>query len=260
MPASLTGRLGDPEGPIPVNDFGKLWKDALQRYKEETDRDLLELPIGKTFPPSPSSADEIMRCFEKQNESFKAFRTRGEKIRRVLRPIVDIVLVFKECVGDVSHSVPGSEVIFGAIGVLLQTTKGVSGLYDSVEALLQEVIVYLKRVTIHLKPKVPPAPEVMNVLADALVQVFTALAMATKYCNLAVKSDSRLRSLMRVSFRRSKDYFLVLADQADVKAVLERLQNLAVREAQIIGADTNAIVRESEYFTACRPSTNIPLL
>ncbi|KZV62652.1 hypothetical protein PENSPDRAFT_670203 [Peniophora sp. CONT] len=80
-----------------LNDFGKLWEDALRRYKEKTGKDLLELPFAKAFPARPDSADEIMEHLEKQNESFEVFRTSAKKILNVLRPIVDIVLLIKDC-------------------------------------------------------------------------------------------------------------------------------------------------------------------
>lgn len=89
-------------------DFGELWKKALGRYEEETGKDLLKLPIAKGFPSQPSSADEVMKRLATQNESFKAFRTRGKKVLDVLRPIVDVVLVIRDCAEGASVSIATS--------------------------------------------------------------------------------------------------------------------------------------------------------
>ena len=49
----------------PPSDFNILWDEALRRYRTETKRDLLELPIAKAYPSRPSNADEIMNVFDK---------------------------------------------------------------------------------------------------------------------------------------------------------------------------------------------------
>ena len=77
-------------------NFGELWNEALRRYKDETGKDLLELPAAKAFPSNPSSAEEVMKHFEEQNEAFKVFRASGKKVLGVLRPIVDVVLLIKD--------------------------------------------------------------------------------------------------------------------------------------------------------------------
>lgn len=100
-------------------------------------------------------------------------------------------------------AIPGGDTILGAIGVLLQVTghlhhkvirpandaqatKGVSRLYDAVDDLLREVLVYLQRLKIHLEPPATQRSALKNILVDALIRVLMVLAIATKYCNLAV--------------------------------------------------------------------------
>ncbi|KZV62638.1 hypothetical protein PENSPDRAFT_758563 [Peniophora sp. CONT] len=226
-----------------LNDFGQLWHDALERYEQETGKNLLEEPLASDFPSISNNTDTIMTCFEKQIESFKAFRTRGKKVLNVLRPIVDVVLLIKDCADGASDAIPGGDVMFGAIGVLLQTTKGVSRLYDAIEALFQAIKNYLERISTHLKPSTPPSHALMNILVDTLVHIFTAIALTTKYCDrIAVKKSSRFE--LGAFIRRIKDYFLVLADKTDVKEVLEKIRELAAKELQVVAADTEAIVRE----------------
>ena len=46
----------------------------------------------------------------------------------------------------------------------------------------------------------------------------------------------------------------MLVDKADVKAALENLEKLSVKEAQAVSAHTSALVRESEPSSMCRSS------
>lgn len=52
----------------------------------------------------------------------------------------------------------------------------------------------------------PPSPALMNTLVDTLVHIFAALALATKYCDSAVRSDSRLKKGARALFRRTSEF------------------------------------------------------
>lgn len=91
---------------------------------------------------------------------------------------------------------------------LLQAAKGVSGLYDATETLLHKVKNSLDRIKIHLTPSTPPTPALFSILTDTLVQLFTILALATKHCDMAVKSDSRLGKVARVLSRRLSELLM----------------------------------------------------
>ena len=65
------------------------WKEALERYREETGRDLLQHSFA-TDIQSQSSIDGVIEQFA----NFKNFRSRGRKILRVLKPIVSVVIRF----------------------------------------------------------------------------------------------------------------------------------------------------------------------
>ena len=65
------------------------WKEALERYREETGHDLLAYTFARDIL-SQSSTDAVMAQFTK----FKEFRSSGGKILRVLKPIVSVVINF----------------------------------------------------------------------------------------------------------------------------------------------------------------------
>lgn len=75
-------------------NFDELWDAALQRYEQETKKKLLTLDIARAFPSRPGSADEVLEHFKQQNQSFEAFRTHGQNVLRVLKPIVHFVRLF----------------------------------------------------------------------------------------------------------------------------------------------------------------------
>ena len=71
------------------SDAEERWKQALEKYREETGRDLLQHSFAKDIQ-SQSSIDGVMEQFA----NFKNFRSRGRKILRVLKPIVSVVIRF----------------------------------------------------------------------------------------------------------------------------------------------------------------------
>ena len=74
------------------SDFAGLWKEALTRYETVAGH---KLPAADDFPVlSLKNPDDIIEYVERQGRAFDTCRTKGEKIRRVLKPIADIVSSF----------------------------------------------------------------------------------------------------------------------------------------------------------------------
>lgn len=63
----------------------------MQRYKETTKRDF---PLADDFPSNSRDPDKVIDYIVQQEKGFKGFRDSGKKIRRVLKPIVKVVLMF----------------------------------------------------------------------------------------------------------------------------------------------------------------------
>ena len=118
------------------SDAEERWKQALEKYREETGRDLLQHSFA-TDIQSQSSIDGVMEQFA----NFKNFRSRGRKVLRVLKPIVSVVIRFIDAgaeagsvrIASVSHCglyltseqkvAPGGKAIFVAVGALLQVSR-----------------------------------------------------------------------------------------------------------------------------------------
>ena len=75
-------------------------------------------------------------------------------------------------------------------------------MYDAIESLLQKVQGYLTRVSVHLKPAIPPDSAFLDILVNTLVYIFTVLALVTRYCTSAAESDSQLKKTLRPVYRR----------------------------------------------------------
>lgn len=149
-----------------------------------------------------------------------------------------------------------------------QATKGVSHLYDAIETLLRKINDYLERVSIHLEPSSPPSPALTNILVDTLVHILVALALATRYCNSAVKDVSRALNVARAIFRRGselrhdssvsvrliwytfpiEDYFRVLVNRTGAQDVLDQLEALTEKERLLTAASSYAVIRKGELF------------
>ena len=117
------------------SDAEERWKQALEKYREETGRDLLQHSFAKDIQ-SQSGIDGVMEQFA----NFKNFRSRGRKILRVLKPIVGVIIRFIDAGAEAGsvrtsplprsdlHSpfrqkvAPGGKAIFVAIGALLQVS------------------------------------------------------------------------------------------------------------------------------------------
>ena len=132
--------------------------------------------------------------------------------------------------------------------------------------MLQKVQEYLTRVSIHLKPAIPPDSALLDILVDTLVHIFTVLALVTKYCHTTAESDSKLKVLGSATRRVGMfkclcrchhnaysipkgDYFRVLVDKSGAQEVLDKLDALMKSEQLVTAASAYASIREVELFS-----------
>ncbi|KZV72357.1 hypothetical protein PENSPDRAFT_361071 [Peniophora sp. CONT] len=240
MPASST--LRSKQDSI-EHGLDKLWNDATTKYEEETGHKLI---FADGFPSESRKPEEIIDYIVKQSESIKASRRVGKRIRRMLKPVVNVVLLFLDAGAEAgSQAAPGGKAIFGALGALLRATNGVSGLYDAVEALLQRVTDFFQHVSDLLETPMPPTPAITNILVRTLVQLFIALGIVTKHCGrIAAEHKSWFEKATRVIFWRTGGYFAVIIGKTDVAKALRALEELAKKELLVIVTQTYTIARD----------------
>ena len=126
---------------------------------------------------------------------------------------------------------------------------------------------YLERISIHLKPAIPPSPALLDILVDTLVHIFTVLALTTKYCRSIAENESKVKNVLRQASRHMRmfkcpcrshrnahgmlegDYFRVLVDKSGAQEVLDKLDVLTQREQLATAASTYASIREVQLFS-----------
>lgn len=89
MSSELGQTISQSSKHIAQHDAQERWKQALENYREETGKDLLEHPFARDFLSQSSTAEVMARLKE-----FMAVRARGHKILGVLKSIVSVVLRF----------------------------------------------------------------------------------------------------------------------------------------------------------------------
>ena len=76
------------------SQFLEIWITAIARYKQVTKHDLLQ---GKLQASSP---DALLDIIETEQNKFSEYRKQGHKIRDVLKPVLGLVGVLSETVGE----------------------------------------------------------------------------------------------------------------------------------------------------------------
>ena len=74
---------------ISIQDASERWKQALEDYKRETGKSLLDHPFALDIL-SESSSEKVTALLKQ----FVTFREHGGKILRVVKPIVSFILRF----------------------------------------------------------------------------------------------------------------------------------------------------------------------
>jgi hypothetical protein len=93
---------------LPATDeFGQLWTDALEKYKKQTDVDLLKEEIAQQIGAC-NSADDVVHVLDHEIHAFKEFRaedSRWGKLRnQVLKPLIDVVLRINDVAAETASS------------------------------------------------------------------------------------------------------------------------------------------------------------
>ena len=74
--------------------FAAIWASALEEYKRNTNKDPTLTPLEGDSP------DALLAIIDEKQRTFKHYRSKGEKIRKALKPILELVLLFSEAAGE----------------------------------------------------------------------------------------------------------------------------------------------------------------
>ena len=123
-----------------------------------------------------------------------------------------------------------------------QAVKGVIDSYDALVDLLESFEHFLKRLDIY--DEVPLTSGVTEVVVKILVELLSALALATKQIKMGIPSEPVFTEVLIYYLTRCNAEKLVkkLLGEKDIEAVLYRLDRLTQEEARITAAQTFTVV------------------
>ena len=78
----------------PGFQFQDIWKSALTKYKQDTDRDYFEGWLGENSP------DALFRLLDDELKSFKQYQKKQNKVRAAIQPVLELVIVSSKTIGE----------------------------------------------------------------------------------------------------------------------------------------------------------------
>ena len=78
----------------PGSQFQDIWKSALTKYKQDTDRDYFEGWLGEDSP------DALFRLLDDELKSFKQYQKKQNKVRAAIQPVLELVIVSSKTIGE----------------------------------------------------------------------------------------------------------------------------------------------------------------
>ena len=80
--------------PSPESQFQNIWISAIEKYNQDTKTDPLE---GRLEANSP---DALFKIIDEQLATVKDSRKIGEKVRNVIKPVLELVNAASETIGE----------------------------------------------------------------------------------------------------------------------------------------------------------------
>ncbi|PGH06161.1 hypothetical protein GX51_02549 [Blastomyces parvus] len=176
--AAISGTAWDPTekaDAIP-SDVSLLWKQALDKYRESTGKDLQKVPRF-------TAVEDILKDAELQQTTFNKFRHDGELIDRLRSSIarnINYLGSLKFLVDGAALAYPPTAAISSAIFHFLQVTKDVSSDYDQIVDLFDSMKTFLERLSI-LEGKLPSIPAYRSHVMRVFSALLTVCGIATTY-------------------------------------------------------------------------------
>ncbi|KAH9981709.1 hypothetical protein BJV74DRAFT_989335, partial [Russula compacta] len=203
----------------------QLITDALADYAGQTGIDLSNSPFAEKLQLS-TSPDAILQLLYERENAFKQYRDGNRRLISYLSPAVQVLHALSDIIGEALCVVPfpPAKAIFVGIDVLLAASSGVSSSYNALLDLFECLASFSKRLEVYLK--IPPTPEMTDIIVKIMVELLSVLALATK----------------QIKQGRFKKFAKKLLGDSEIESVLDRLDRLTQDEAQMTVAQTLGVV------------------
>jgi len=122
-----------------------------------------------------------------------------------------------------------------------QTATGVGASYDALGDLFECVANLLRRLHTYTE-KIPPFPEISDIMVKIMIEVVNVVALATEQIKNGRFSEPSTTHHSSLAHRSTEKFAKRLLGESDVEAILRRLDRLTQEEAQMTGVHTLEVV------------------
>ncbi|KAK7450628.1 hypothetical protein VKT23_012938 [Stygiomarasmius scandens] len=153
--------------------FLDIWNEAVKKYNHTLAGDknakMQEFRTKK----------DVLEYIEKPSTEFEKFKKKGQKIMKYLMPVIDIVGLLSNTVGEATALVfQPSKAIFTGIAMLVQEVKATSGMYDVVSDMLENLSDILARFKVHTQTSM--GMELVEIYIRSMAQVLYIIGLITQ--------------------------------------------------------------------------------
>lgn len=99
-PQSSDGPTAEKGLTVHEKRFAYIWVAAMDQFKQDTRKDLHVL-VEDRLMRDMSSPGDVIKLLEDKKNNFKTYRKKGEKVRAVLMPFLELVERFSDTAGGV---------------------------------------------------------------------------------------------------------------------------------------------------------------
>jgi len=202
--------------PSPSESFQLLFETALQDYEKQTGMKLIDHPLARRLETC-DSVDSITSILQEQVQAFRNFRGDDGKVMKSLKCAVHVLYTLSNSTAlseGVGLPFPPAKAVFASFAMLLAAAKDLSASYDTLVDLFESIEHFLSRLDIYTK--IPLNKALKDVVIKIMVALLSTLAVATK----------------QIKQGRSKKFMKKLFGEAEVEALLQRLDRLTQDEAR----------------------------
>ncbi|KAA1475000.1 hypothetical protein DENSPDRAFT_883228 [Dentipellis sp. KUC8613] len=125
------------------NPFAEIWGAAIKRYETDTKKSLADASPDLA---GALTADRLLEVIDDEHGKFKNYRSRGEKVRSAIKPVLVLVELFSDVAGEgVANVFQPGKAVFVAVKYLLNAARNISSRYDAIVDIFVQTHNFLNR-------------------------------------------------------------------------------------------------------------------
>ncbi|KAA1473261.1 hypothetical protein DENSPDRAFT_266416 [Dentipellis sp. KUC8613] len=232
--------------PMADDQLVKIWSEAIKRY--EADAKKKKIRKASSALQGVDSVDGLLDLVNGEQQKFEEYRDKGQKMRSVLKPVLDVVWRFAEVAGEAVGTVfePG-KAVFVAVKLLLNTAHHVSERYDTIIDIFEHIKSSLDRFPDYLHSNTV-SPALKGVMVKMLAQFLYVLGLVTEDMQrgrTSMSSTDGVPSLVNPIMCIEQFLCGLITRKDNIHDALERFDALATEESLAVQAHVYSLVKET---------------